>query len=281
VRILVTGANGMLGGRVAAAAGARGHDVSATDLPELDLTDAQAVFDRIGELAPDAVIHCAAYTDVDGAESDEALALRVNAEAAGNVAAAAGLNGAFVVAVSTDYVFAGEGNGERPYVESDPPAPQGAYGRTKLRGEQAVQEVGTPCAVARTAWLFGAGGKNFVDTMLGLAEQHDEVNVVADQVGCPTWTGFLAPALVELAEDRAEGIHHLAGGGRCSWHELAAEVFRLAGSECVAVPVASEAFPRPAPRPAWSVLGTERADGLRLPAWQEHVAGYLKERQAS
>lgn len=274
----MTGANGMLGARVAAAARDRGHEVRATDLPELDLTEAQAVFDHMGELAPDGVVHCAAYTDVDGAESDEALASRVNAEAAGNVAAAAGLNGAFVVAVSTDYVFAGDG--ERPYVESDTPDPQGAYGRTKLLGERAVQEVGTPCAIARTAWLFGAGGKNFVDTMLALAEQHDEVRVVADQVGCPTWTGFLAPALVELAERRAEGIHHLAGGGRCSWHELAAEVFRQAGSECVAVPVTSDEFPRPAPRPAWSVLGTERPDGLRLPPWEEHVAAHLKERRA-
>ena len=275
----MTGANGMLGGRVAAAARGRGHDVFPTDLPGLDLTDAQAVFDRIGELGPDAVIHCAAYTDVDGAESDEALALRVNAEAAGHVAAAAGRNGAFVVAVSTDYVFAGDG--DRPYTESDVPSPQGAYGRTKLRGERAVQEVGTPCAIARTAWLFGAGGKNFVDTMLALAARHDEVRVVADQVGCPTWTGFLAPALVELAERRLEGIHHLAGGGRCSWHELAAEVFRQAGSDCVAVPVTSDEFPRPAPRPAFSVLASERRDAPRLAPWQEGLAAYLAERVAA
>ena len=274
----MTGANGMLGGRVAAEAARLGHDVFPTDLPELDLTDAQAVFDHMAELVPDAVIHCAAYTDVDRAETDEALALRVNAQAPGHVTAAAGRNGAFVVAVSTDYVFAG--NGDRPYVESDAPAPQGAYGRTKLLGERAVVEVGTPCAIARTAWLFGAGGKNFVDTMLALAGRHDEVRVVADQVGCPTWTGFLAPALVELAERRLEGIHHLAGGGRCSWHDLATEVFRQAGSDCVAVPVTSDEFPRPAPRPAWSVLGTERDDGLRLPAWQEHVTAYLEEHRA-
>lgn len=266
----------MLGRRVAAAARERGHDVYVTDLPELDLTDAQATFDHIGDLEPDAVIHCAAYTDVDGAEADEELALRINMEAAGNVTAASGLNGSFVVAVSTDYVFAGDA--DRPYVESDEPGPQGAYGRTKLLGERAVQDVGTAHAIVRTAWLFGAGGKNFVDTMLELGASRDEVRVVGDQVGCPTWTGFLAPALVEVAERRLEGIHHLAGTGRCSWHELAEEIFRTARVDCVVVPVTSDEFPRPAPRPAWSVLGTERADALQLPAWQEHVASYLKER---
>jgi dTDP-4-dehydrorhamnose reductase len=279
VRLLVTGAKGMLGHRVAAHARERDHEVYVTDLPELDLTDAQAVFDHIGDLQPDAVIHCAAYTDVDGAEADEDLALRINMEAAGHVAAASGLNGAFVVALSTDYVFAGEG--ERPYVESDKPAPQGAYGRTKMLGERAVQDVHTPFAIARTAWLFGAGGKNFVDTMLALGEQHDEVRVVGDQIGSPTWTGFLAPAVVEIAEQRRAGIHHLAGAGQCSWSELAEEAFRLAGVDCTVVPVTTAEFPRPAPRPAWSVLASEREDAILLPPWQDHVRTYLEERNAS
>jgi dTDP-4-dehydrorhamnose reductase len=279
VVLLVTGAKGMLGHRVVAEARERGHDVTGVDLPELDLTDAQAVFDFIGERPPDAVIHCAAYTDVDGAEAHEDAALRVNMEAAGNVAAASGLNGAFVVAVSTDYVFAGDG--DRPYVESDEPAPKGAYGRTKLLGEHAVQDIGTECAIVRTAWLFGAGGKNFVDTMLALAAERDEVRVVADQVGCPTWTGYLAPALVQIAERRAEGIQHLAGAGQCSWSELAAEVFRVAGADCTVVPVTSEEFPRPAPRPAWSVLASERDSALTLPPWAEHVAAYLRERESA
>lgn len=279
MRLLVTGAKGMLGHRVATEATERGHDVYVTDLPELDLTDAQAVFDYIGDLEPDAVIHCAAYTDVDGAEADEQLALRINMEAAGNVTASAGLNGAFVVAVSTDYVFAGDAG--RPYVESDEPDPRGAYGRTKMLGERAVQDIGTPYAIARTAWLFGAGGKNFVDTMLALGAEHDEVRVVCDQTGSPTWAGFLAPALVEIAERRTGGIHHLAGGGQCSWSELAEEVFRAAGLDCSVVGVSTDEFPRPAPRPAWSVLGTEREDALRLPPWQEHVAAYLKERTTS
>lgn len=279
MRLLVTGANGMLGHRVVAHAREREHEVFATDLPDLDLADAQAVFDHLGKLQPDAVIHCAAYTDVDGAEANEPLAQLVNMEAAGNVTAASGLNGAFVVAVSTDYVFAGDGN--RPYVESDEPAPRGAYGRTKLLGERAVLDIGTDCAIARTAWLFGAGGKNFVDTMLGLAEQHDEVRVVADQVGSPTWTGFLAPALVEVAERRAIGIHHLAGGGQCTWAELAEEAFRIAGVSCSVVPVTTAEFPRPAPRPAWSVLASERDDAVLLPPWPDHVRTYLEERNAT
>ena len=279
MRLLVTGAKGMLGHRVAAQARERDHEVYVTDLPDLDLTDAQAVFDHVGDLQPNAVIHCAAYTDVDGAEADEPLALRVNMEAAANVTAAAGLNGAFVVALSTDYVFAGDG--DRPYVESDAPHPRGAYGRTKLLGEQAVLDVGTDCAIARTAWLFGAGGKNFVDTMLSLGDQHDEVKVVSDQIGSPTWTGFLAPAVVEIAERRLTGIHHLAGAGQCSWSELAVETFRLAGAECSVAPVSTAEFPRPAPRPAWSVLGAERDDAILLPPWQDHVRTYLEERNAS
>jgi dTDP-4-dehydrorhamnose reductase len=144
-----------------------------------------------------------------------------------------------------------------------------------------VQDLHTPHAIARTAWLFGAGGKNFVDTMLSLGAQHDEVRVVGDQVGSPTWTGFLAPALVEIAEQQVPGIHHLTGGGQCTWAELAEEVFRLAGVECAVVPVTTEEFPRPAPRPAWSVLGSERDDAILLPPWQDHVRTYLEEKPAS
>jgi dTDP-4-dehydrorhamnose reductase len=278
MRVLITGAKGMLGHRVASQAALAGHEVFVTDLPELDLTDAQATFDHIGEIEPDGVVHCAAYTDVDGAEANEELALRINMEAAGNVTAASGLNGAFVVAVSTDYVFAGDGDGDRPYVESDEPDPRSAYGRTKLLGERAVEDIGTDAAIVRSAWLFGARGKNFVDTMLTLGATNDQVRVVDDQVGCPTWTGFLAPALIEILERRLTGYHHVAGGGRCTWADLAEEAFRVAGVDAEVVRVTSDEFVRPAPRPAWSVLGTEREDAVTLPPWQEHVAAYLLER---
>jgi dTDP-4-dehydrorhamnose reductase len=273
---MVTGAAGMLGRRVVEEAHARGHDVVASERADLDVTDAQAVFDRVAEAQPDVVVHCAAFTDVDGAEAAEGQATLVNGEATGHVVAAAGRHGAFPVVVSTDYVFSGDA--DRPYVESDEPAPRTAYGRSKLAGERAAAQVGTPHAIVRTAWLYGAGGRNFVDTMLGLAERRDEVEVVADQVGCPTWTGHLAPALLDVAERRTEGIHHLAGAGHCSWCELAAEVFARPGVACRAVPVPSERVPRPAPRPRWSVLGSERPDAIALPGWRDGLAAYLAER---
>jgi dTDP-4-dehydrorhamnose reductase len=276
MRLFVTGAAGMLGRRVVAEARDLGHDAVGSDIDDLDLTDAEAVRRRLADEAPAAVINCAAYTDVDGAESAEALATRVNAAAAGNVAAACAASGAFVVQLSTDYVFAGDAT--RPYVESDEPAPRTAYGRSKLGGERAVAASGAPFAIARTAWLYGAGGKNFVDTMLALAQTRDEVSVVADQRGCPTWTGHLAPALVEVAERRAEGVHHLCGAGECSWYELAVEVFHRAGVDCRVVPTTTEAFPRPAPRPAYSVLDSERSDAIALAPWQDGVVGHLRER---
>jgi dTDP-4-dehydrorhamnose reductase len=276
MRLLVTGAKGMLGQRLVADGEARGHEMVGTDLPELDLTSAQDAFDFVGETRPDAIVHCAAYTDVDGAEADEMLALRVNMEGASHVAAAGGLNGAFVVVVSTDYVFAGDA--ARPYVESDIPAPQTAYGRTKLLGERAVAESGADHAIARTAWLYGAGGKNFVDTMLALAADRDEVSVVDDQVGCPTWTGHLSPALLELVGRREGGIHHLAGAGQCSWAGFAEEIFARTGVSCAVRRVTSEEFVRPARRPAWSVLASERDDPITLPAWEAGLDGYLEER---
>lgn len=276
MRLLVTGASGMLGRRLLAEGRGRGHETTGTSRSELDLTDAQATFDLVGALRPDAILHCAAYTDVDGAEADEALALRINMECSSHVAAAGALNGSFVVALSTDYVFAGDA--ERPYVESDVPAPATAYGRTKLLGERAVAESGAEHAIVRTAWLYGAGGRNFVDTMLAFGAQRDEVSVVDDQVGCPTWTGHLAPALIELAQRRAAGVHHLAGAGHCSWADLAEAVFARAGSGCTVRRVSSEVIVRPAPRPAWSVLASERPDAISLPGWEAGLDGYLEER---
>ena len=261
------GANGMLGHRVVAEAEARGHDVRGTDLPELDLTDASAV-ERFVD-GYDAVINCAAYTAVDQAESEEELATRINGDAAGNLARSA----PYLVHVSTDYVFDGEAS--EPYVESSAPAPAGAYGRSKLAGEEQVRAAGDQHAIVRTAWLYGAGGKNFVDTMLKLGAERDEVKVVFDQVGSPTWTGHLAPALVDIAERGGAGVFHAAGEGECSWFELAVEAMRVAGLDCRVVAIPSEEFPTPTKRPAYSVLRTEREDGVRLPTWQDGVKGHL------
>lgn len=278
MRLLVTGAAGMLGGRVVADARALGHDVTGIDLPDLDLTDAEATATRIAALDPEAIINCAAYTNVDAAEEHEDVALRVNGDGAGNLARAAARIGARLVHVSTDYVF--DGAKDTPWLESDPTGPLGAYGRTKLAGEEQVAEAGGEWAIVRTAWLFGAGGPNFCDTMLRLAEERDSVSVVTDQVGSPTWVGHLSPALIELAERRGDtGIFHGVGAGQCSWNELTIELFERAGVTCRVLPTTSAEFKRPAPRPAWSVLGTERDPGVVLPRWEDGVQGHLDERK--
>lgn len=277
MRLLVTGGAGMLGQAVAAVATRLGHDVVALSRTELDITDREHVRRVVAAAEPGAVVNCAAWTDVDGAETAEAAATAVNGAGAGNLARAAAENGARLVHVSTDYVF--DGRKESPWVESDPVGPIGAYGRSKLAGEEEVAASTTDHAIVRTAWLFGAGGRNFVDTMLALGAERDEIDVVADQIGSPTWSAHLAEALVELAERRDDvGIFHAAGSGACSWFELAVEVFDCAGVRCRVLPTTSERYSRPAPRPAYSVLDTERNDAPVLPSWQQGVAGYLAEK---
>ncbi len=277
MKLLVTGAGGMLGRAVVEAATRLGHDVLACARADLDITDADGTRRAVATARPAAVINCAAYTDVDGAEEDYSGAEAINAQGARNVAAAAAEIGAFVVQVSTDYVF--DGSKREPWLESDAVAPLGVYGTTKLAGERAVASVNPAHAIVRTAWLFGAGAKNFVDTMLGLGAQRDEVSVVTDQVGCPTWTGHLAGALVEVAERPDEtGIHHIAGSGSCSWNEFALEIFERAAIDCRVLPTTSDQFVRPAPRPAYSVLGTQRRDPLILAPWQDGLAEYLASR---
>ena len=270
----MTGAGGMLGRDLVAAA--EGRDVIALARADLDITDAEAVLRAVEAERPDVVINCAAYTDVDGAEEDEAAATLLNGDAAGNVAQAAAAVGAAVVQPSTDYVF--DGTKRTPYVESDPTAPQSAYGRSKLAGEQAVTAANPKHFVVRTSWLFGTGGRNFVDTMLGLGADRAELKVVHDQVGCPTYTGHLANALVELATTDAYGIHHVAGGGQCSWFEFAREIFSRTEIDVRLTPCTTDEFPRPAPRPAYSVLGSERPQPIRLPDWREGLAAYLARR---
>jgi dTDP-4-dehydrorhamnose reductase len=273
MRLLVTGAAGMLGHEVVAAAEKLGHEVAAWDLPECDLTDAHATLDAVRRLDPRAVVNCAAYTNVDGAESDEATAERVNADAAGNLARACKAAGARLVHVSTDYVF--DGTKREPWIESDAPNPLGAYGRTKLHGEEQVAAELDDHAIVRTAWLFGPHGPNFVATMLRLAGDNDEVSVVTDQVGSPTFAGHLAPALVDMAERSDTGIFHGAGAGSCSWYELTLEAFDMAGVSCRVLPTTSDRFQRPAPRPAYSVLGSEREHPITLPPWQDGVRAHL------
>jgi dTDP-4-dehydrorhamnose reductase len=277
MRVLVLGSGGMLGRAVVRAAARLGHDVVGLTRAELDITDAAHVARVVAAAEPRAVINCAAYTDVDGAEVDQVRALRVNGEGAGNVARAAAEARARVVHVSTDYVF--DGSKREPWVESDPVGPLQEYGRTKLAGEHAVAAAGPEHAIVRAAWLFGMGGPSFPATMLRLGAERDEVSVVTDQRGRPTWTGHLAPALVEVAERRGDvGILHTTGPGDCSWYELAIEVFHRAGMRTRVVPTTSDRFPRPAPRPAYSVLGSERDPAIVLPPWHEGLDAYLAER---
>ncbi len=277
MRILVTGAAGMLGLDVQAAAAAAGHEVIARSRAELDIADEAAVRAAVAEVAPDAVVNCAAYTNVDGAESAPEDALRVNGHGAGYVAAAADAAGAWTIHVSTDYVF--DGTKREPYVESDPVGPASQYGSSKLAGERAVAQAAPERhTIVRTAWLFGVGGPCFPATIMRLAAERDELGVVDDQIGCPTFTGHLGPALVTLAEQRAlTGVVHGAADGRCSWFEFASEIVAAAGLNCEVKPVTTAEFPRPAPRPAWSVLVSERGPAApRLAHWREGLSEYMR-----
>jgi dTDP-4-dehydrorhamnose reductase len=278
MKLLITGAEGMLGRDVVVAARAVGHEVAAYGRGALDVTDPASVEARVAEARPDAIVNCAGFADVDGAEAREDEALAVNGAGAGNVARAAAAAGAAIVHVSTDYVF--DGDAGRPYVESDTTAPVSAYGRTKLAGEREVAAATAEHVIVRTAWLFGLHGRNFVDTMLRVARDRGEATVVDDQTGSPTYTGHLAQALVALAEQDVWGLHHVAGSGSCTWYELAAATFQRAGVDCRLERGRSADLNRAAPRPAWSVLETERRDSVVLPPWEQGLDAYLAARAA-
>jgi dTDP-4-dehydrorhamnose reductase len=276
MKLLVTGAAGMLGRDVLLAAGNAGHDVVDYGRAELDVASAEACARRLELERPDVVINCAAWTDVDGAETAEEQAFAINGKGAGNIAAAADEIEARILHVSTDYVF--DGAKAAPYVESDQPAPLSAYGRTKLAGEEAVAAANKRHFIVRSAGLYGLGGRNFVDTMLRLAERQNEVTVVRDQVGSPTYTWHLAYGIVRLIEGIEYGIHHMAAAGQCSWYEFAREIFEQAKVECKVLSITSEEFGAAAPRPAFSALVSQREHAIRLPSWQDGLAGYLAQR---
>lgn len=285
MRLLVTGANGMLGHDIVRAAARSGDELVLVDLPELDITDAagvEALLARLGEEQGglDGIINCAAWTDVDGAESKQELAHAVNADGAGVLARAAAQAGVRMLHLSTDYVFDGVaplgGDGRaRPYVESDPTGPRSVYGSTKLEGELQVLAASQRHTIVRTAWLYGADGPNFVETMLRLAAERPAVQVVTDQTGSPTWAGHLAPALLGLLQREVSGLVHMTGAGEVSWNGFAQEIFRQAEVACAVEPASSAQMARPAPRPAWSALGSERDDIVPMPDWRDGLSGYL------
>jgi dTDP-4-dehydrorhamnose reductase len=278
LKLLVTGAAGMLGRDVLLAAGNAGHDVVGYGRAELDVTNPETIARRFELERPDVVINCAAWTDVDGAEEAEEAAFAINGSGPGHLAAAAEEIEARILHVSTDYVF--DGGKGAPYVESDQPAPLSAYGRTKLAGEEAVAAANKRHFIVRSAGLYGLGGRNFVDTMLRLAERQNEVTVVRDQIGSPTYTWHLAYGIVRLIEGIEYGIHHMAAAGQCSWYEFAREIFEQTKVECKVLSITSEEFGAAAPRPAFSALVSQREHAIRLPSWQDGLAGYLAQRQA-
>jgi dTDP-4-dehydrorhamnose reductase len=269
----------MLGRDVSDAFSSRGHEILALDRSELDITDGPRVDALVARIEPDAIVNCAAYTDVDGAETHERDAMEVNDTGAGLLAVAAGTVGAKIVYPSTDYVF--DGNAGRSYLESDMPHPLSAYGRSKLAGETSVAVANSRHLIVRTSWLFGVGGKNFVETMLRLGTEQPEVLVVSDQIGSPTYTPHLAQALVLLAESEDYGVHHVTASGSCSWFDFAQEIFDQAGMGTRVMAANTRMLQRPAPRPAYSVLDTERPAPPVLPHWREALAEYLVARETA
>jgi dTDP-4-dehydrorhamnose reductase len=277
MRVVIVGARGMLGTDLMRVFSGR-SEATGLDIEELDITDEARCRACIGELSPDVVINAAAMTRVDDCESRVEEAFRVNALGAGNVAAAASDLGALLVHYSTDYVF--EGRKPGPYIEEDPPSPLGVYGRSKLQGEELVRSRCGEHLIIRTAWLFGCNGPNFIRTILTAARNGRQLRVVNDQLGSPTYTVDLAEHSVHLLEGGGRGIYHVTNSGSCTWYELARFALDYAGMGAVNVePVTTAEYPRPAPRPANSVLANARLLREGFPAlrhWTEAVREYIR-----
>lgn len=279
------GARGMLGHALARSLGARlGPRNSETVLwgrAELDICNAQQVRSRLQQLQPSVVLNAAAYTDVDGCETNASLAAEVNTAGAGHIAAACAAVDALMVHFSTDFVF--DGASRRPYRPADTAQPLSIYGQTKWDGEQAVRAAGCHYMIVRTSWLFGSPGRNFVDTIAAKARQHEPLAVVCDQIGAPTLTDDLAAAVVKLLDSGARETFHFASAGECSWFDFAKEIVRQCGSETTVDATTSAQLARPAHRPAYSVLDTSsytKQTGQTPPSWQDALRRYLENRQS-
>lgn len=278
MKVLVTGTKGQLGYDVVNELEKRGHTAVAVDIEEMDITDAVSVERVITEAEVEAVIHCAAYTAVDAAEDNVEICRRVNAEGTENIAKVCKKLDLKMIYISTDYVFDGES--ERPWEPDDERHPLNVYGQTKYEGELAVEKYLEKYFIVRIAWVFGVNGKNFIKTMLKLSETHEELNVVDDQVGSPTYTYDLAVLLVDMVESDKYGRYHATNEGLCTWYEFAKEIFRQAGVEVKVNPVTSDMFPAKAKRPKNSRMSKEKLDANgfhRLPTWQDALERYLSE----
>lgn len=279
MKVLVTGVGGQLGHDVVKELEARGHVAIGVNHQTMDITDAAVVNRVICENAPDAVIHCAAYTAVDAAEDDEEQCRIVNVDGTRNIAEVCKSLNIKMIYISTDYVFGGRG--ERPWEPDDDREPLNVYGRTKCEGEMVVQDVLDKYFIVRVTWIYGVNGKNFVKTMLKLSETHDTLRVVDDQIGSPTYTLDLAGLLADMVETEKYGIYHAASEGTCSWYEFACAIFEEAelGEKMTVIPVSSEEYGAKAPRPHNSRMSNEKLEenGFhRLPTWQDALKRYLE-----
>jgi dTDP-4-dehydrorhamnose reductase len=290
MKVLVAGAKGMLGHDLIPALRQAGHQavpsgsrpLTEPDYVAMDITDLARVREVFAAVQPDAVINCAAYTNVDGAETDEENAYRVNALGSWNLALACQAADIPLMYVSTDYVF--DGTKASAYDEYDTPNPLGVYGRSKRAGEIHVERLCPKHYIVRTAWLYGHGGKNFVETILKAASERPELNVVNDQWGSPTWTVDLARTMAALLETERFGTYHVTGGGACTWQEFALQIVTQGGLTTSIHPQTTEELNRPAPRPTYSVMANRalRLAGLQtLPPWQEALKNYLASRHTA
>ncbi|CAM3130258.1 dTDP-4-dehydrorhamnose reductase [Sporolactobacillus spathodeae] len=277
-KVLVTGAQGQLGRELTLMLQSKGYKTFGLGHAELDITNLAQVRDVFQTIKPDVICHTAAYTAVDKAESDREGAFLVNAYGTRNVAIAAEEIGAKLVYVSTDYVFNGEKEGS--YSEFDMPCPLGVYGQSKYAGEQFVHDFHSRYFIARTSWVYGKYGNNFVKTMLKLAETHDQINVVNDQRGCPTYTYDLAEKIIELFETDKYGTYHISNSGNCTWYEFAKAIFEIKGIHIQVNPCTTEEFPRPAKRPRNSNfmhIGLKLNDFNFMETWQKSLVTFLND----
>jgi dTDP-4-dehydrorhamnose reductase len=280
MRVLVTGSAGMLARDIIPLLFKREHEVLAPPEDKLDITSMTVVKDVLHELLPELIINCAAYTNVDEAEKQEQQALIVNGLGVQNLSILCQEHNIPLVHFSTDYVFDGTNPG--PYTIYDRTNPINAYGRSKLLGEKYILWLLKKFYLIRTSWLFGLQGKNFIETMLELGQKQKQVSVVTDQTGCPTWTRHLAEATVDLIETGRYGIYHVTNSEPTTWFDFAKEIFRLSSINTEVLPITSEQFPRPARRPANSVLDPfplEEVIGRGMPSWKDALANYLSQRK--
>ena len=287
MNILVTGANGQLGNEMRRLGAVSPNNYIFTDVAELDITDASAVLATVKENTVEIIVNCAAYTNVDKAESDEATAELINSTAVRNLAVAMKEVGGTLFHVSTDYVFGLDGN--TPRTEDMPVNPLGVYGRTKLNGELAIKESGCKALIFRTAWLYSEFGNNFLKTMMRLTAEREQLNVVFDQVGTPTYAGDLALAIFSIIEagvyEGNEGIYHFSDEGVCSWYDFAVEIAAAAGNtNCRISPFHSSEFPSPVTRPPYSVLDKTKIKNtfdIDIPHWRESMEYCIKRIKAN